>query len=74
MVALQDNAKLYQYWAGGEAPRGFTLPIKNPTTNVVEDTDLTWNQINALAKKKGTTPRQLLAQAQRKGQLIKAVY
>ena len=74
MVALQDNAKLYQYWTGGEAPRGFTLPITNSKTGAVEETDLTWAQINALAKKKETTPRQLLAQAQRTGNLIKAIY
>jgi len=74
MVALQDNAKLYQYWTGGEAPRGFTLPITNKQTGAVEETDLSWGQINALAKKKNTTPRQLLAQAQRTGNLIKAIY
>jgi hypothetical protein len=74
MVALQDNAKLYQYWTDGQAPRGFTLPIKNQKTNTVEETDLNWGQINALAKKNNTTPRQLLAQAQRTGNIIKAVY
>jgi hypothetical protein len=74
MVALQDNAKLYQYWTGGEAPRGFTLPITNKQTGAVEETDLSWGQINALAKKNNTTPRQLLAQAQRTGNLIKAIY
>ena len=74
MVALQDNAKLYQYWTDGQAPRGFTLPIKNQKTNTVEETDLSWGQINALAKKNNTTPRQLLAQAQRTGNLIKAIY
>jgi hypothetical protein len=74
MVALQDNAKLYQYWTGGEAPRGFTIPITNKQTGAVEETDLSWGQINALAKKNNTTSRQLLAQAQRTGNLIKAIY
>ena len=74
MVALQDNAKLYQYWTDGKAPTGFTIPIKNEKTGVVEEADLSWGQINALAKKNNTTPRQLLAQAQRKGNLIKATY
>lgn len=74
MVALQDNAKLYQYWTDGKAPTGFTIPIKNKKTGVNEETDLSWGQINALAKKNNTTPRQLLAQAQRTGNLIKATY
>lgn len=74
MVALQDNAKLYQYWTDGKAPTGFTIPIKNKKTGVTEETDLSWGQINALAKKNNTTPRQLLAQAQRTGNLIKATY
>ena len=66
LVALQDNAKLYQYWTGGASPTGFVLGSK--------EENFTWDDLKITAAENNTTPRELLAEAQRTGNLIRATY
>lgn len=69
LQTIEDNARLYQYWTEGQAPRGFVITGKGGT-----EEEFTWGDINATAKKLGTTPRELLAQAHLTGNLLRAIY